>query len=245
MHTQCPHCQTVFRVTAAHLNIAQGHVRCSHCRNVFNATNYLLKQLPQQVASEQLNFNDNPTDFDEDDIPELLREDIYELPQKRSWGSFLVWSIMVILLAAMLAGQAMWVWQRDSILQHSQIRPWLERFCYNFLCALPPTRDVNRFSIQEHIAQVHPEIEHVIQFEATFINNAHFFQPYPELQLTFEDFNGNPLAQRRFKPAEYLPQPTHKPMPANASVHIKLDLSKMDKVIEDGNIVEGYSFEFF
>ena len=35
--TQCPHCQTSFRVTHHQLSVARGVVRCGHCLQVFNA----------------------------------------------------------------------------------------------------------------------------------------------------------------------------------------------------------------
>jgi predicted Zn finger-like uncharacterized protein len=248
MQTQCPYCQTIYRVSAAHLNIAQGHVRCSHCRNIFNASNHLVKQLSKQTVSDQSHVNEDIVIESQDfEIPDLLKEDIYEPSHGRSWGSFFFWGIVFIVLTATLAGQAMWVWQRDKILQHEEVRPWLERFCYTFLCTLPPTRDLKSFRMQEHVAQVHPDIDDAIQFEATFINNATFPQPYPDLQLTFEDANSNSLAQRRFKPIEYLQQPPQKDqqMRPKGSVHIKLILIDMGKVIEEGKIAEGYHFEFF
>lgn len=36
--TQCPHCQTTFRVTAAQLQAAAGAVRCGSCQHLFDAT---------------------------------------------------------------------------------------------------------------------------------------------------------------------------------------------------------------
>lgn len=42
--TQCPHCQTSFRVTHHQLNVARGVVRCGHCLQVFNAAKQLLEQ---------------------------------------------------------------------------------------------------------------------------------------------------------------------------------------------------------
>ncbi|MDM8566652.1 DUF3426 domain-containing protein [Candidatus Halobeggiatoa sp. HSG11] len=241
MHAQCPHCQTIFRVTAAHLNIAQGHVRCSHCRTIFNATNYLLSQLPKQATTTSKQSDD----FQEDEVPELLEEEIYE--EGRSWSSLFFWALMVILFGAILAGQYIWYWQPDKVLQHKEARPWLEKICYNFLCDLPPTYDTASFSMQDHIAQVHLEVDNAIQFEATFINTANFPQPYPHLQLTFEDYNGKPLAQRNFKPSEYLQHSLMKgqQMRPQASVHIKLELSDMDDFIEDNIVVSGYHFEFF
>ncbi|MDU9411948.1 DUF3426 domain-containing protein [Pseudomonas sp. zfem005] len=40
--TQCPHCQTSFRVSRAQLGAAQGAVRCGACLHVFNAAKQLL-----------------------------------------------------------------------------------------------------------------------------------------------------------------------------------------------------------
>ena len=37
MQTQCPHCETRFRVTESQVNAADGFVRCSICEEVFNA----------------------------------------------------------------------------------------------------------------------------------------------------------------------------------------------------------------
>lgn len=42
--TQCPHCQTSFRVTHHQLGVARGVVRCGHCLQVFNAAKQLLEQ---------------------------------------------------------------------------------------------------------------------------------------------------------------------------------------------------------
>ena len=45
MYTQCPHCQTCFRIAEAHLKIAKGKVRCGSCQEVFDATQNLFKNL--------------------------------------------------------------------------------------------------------------------------------------------------------------------------------------------------------
>jgi len=37
MQTQCPHCNTRFRVTESQITIADGFVRCSVCKEIFNA----------------------------------------------------------------------------------------------------------------------------------------------------------------------------------------------------------------
>jgi predicted Zn finger-like uncharacterized protein len=58
--TQCPHCQSRFRVNHAQLSVARGVVRCGSCLQVFNAARQLLEQrtgapepeLPDAIAVE-------------------------------------------------------------------------------------------------------------------------------------------------------------------------------------------------
>jgi predicted Zn finger-like uncharacterized protein len=51
--TQCPHCQTSFRVSHAQLSVARGAVRCGSCLQVFNAARQLLEQRSNQSAAAQ------------------------------------------------------------------------------------------------------------------------------------------------------------------------------------------------
>ena len=39
---------------------------------------------------------------------------------------------------------------------------------------------------------------------ASFRNDARWAQPWPDLELTLSDINGQPIAHRRFAPEEYL-----------------------------------------
>ncbi|CAM4049812.1 Zinc finger-domain-containing protein [Pseudomonas reidholzensis] len=48
--TQCPHCQTSFRVTHHQLSVARGVVRCGQCLQVFNAAKQLLEQNRANLA---------------------------------------------------------------------------------------------------------------------------------------------------------------------------------------------------
>ncbi|WP_044873897.1 DUF3426 domain-containing protein [Pseudomonas sp. LFM046] len=49
--TQCPHCQTSFRVSRAQLAVAHGAVRCGACLHVFNAAQQLLAAKGQSLAT--------------------------------------------------------------------------------------------------------------------------------------------------------------------------------------------------
>ncbi|WP_296258710.1 MULTISPECIES: DUF3426 domain-containing protein [unclassified Pseudomonas] len=52
--TQCPHCQTSFRVSHAQLSVARGMVRCGSCLQVFNAAKQLLEQSAAAKGDEAL-----------------------------------------------------------------------------------------------------------------------------------------------------------------------------------------------
>lgn len=58
MYTQCPHCDTLFRIQVADLKTAHGKVRCGHCGQIFNALRFLSEGLPEI-----------PTVFEEVELP--------------------------------------------------------------------------------------------------------------------------------------------------------------------------------
>lgn len=52
MYTQCPECQTAFRVTAQVLQQAAGRVRCGGCGNAFNALQSLSEEMPSSAPGD-------------------------------------------------------------------------------------------------------------------------------------------------------------------------------------------------
>lgn len=77
LQTQCPKCETRFRVTGEQLSVARGKVRCGNCMNVFNAIEHQAMPEspyaerststepapaapPESAEDEELVFEDNP-----------------------------------------------------------------------------------------------------------------------------------------------------------------------------------------
>ncbi|HEY6529482.1 MAG TPA: zinc-ribbon and DUF3426 domain-containing protein [Cellvibrionaceae bacterium] len=54
MITRCPQCATAFRITAAHLKLAQGSVRCGACFTIFNALENLSERTTQNSPASNL-----------------------------------------------------------------------------------------------------------------------------------------------------------------------------------------------
>lgn len=70
--TQCPKCQTSFRVTDAQLDIANGAVRCGSCLHIFNAPEHWLgesttPESPPSTKETTITSNDSFDDLLDDD----------------------------------------------------------------------------------------------------------------------------------------------------------------------------------
>ncbi|MXR38364.1 DUF3426 domain-containing protein [Craterilacuibacter sinensis] len=84
--TQCPQCQTRFKVSDEQLAVAGGFVRCGHCAHVFNASDFLQAMpgtlpvvAPSPLPSSADDFELELPDFDPADyLPETEKGDIAE-----------------------------------------------------------------------------------------------------------------------------------------------------------------------
>ena len=74
MFTQCPDCQTTFRVSTKVLQQADGRVRCGGCGNAFNALEHLAEDDKHEAESEDQAVEQTtaPDDFKTDHDKELL-----------------------------------------------------------------------------------------------------------------------------------------------------------------------------
>jgi predicted Zn finger-like uncharacterized protein len=75
MFTRCPKCQTVFRISAAVLQMADGDVRCGSCSEVFNALQTLVDDwsgtgLPAATVMPPVESDKRPADDFEFNVPE-------------------------------------------------------------------------------------------------------------------------------------------------------------------------------
>ena len=79
MHTRCPSCSTVFRVTSEQLRLKAGKVRCGHCQTVFNAFDQFESAAhsdapPTDTASRQIVPEASPSEPAAVCIPDALSE---------------------------------------------------------------------------------------------------------------------------------------------------------------------------
>lgn len=138
-------------------------------------------------------------------IPELLREDMERIAaETRARRRSVAYAGAALALLAALAAQYAWFMPRDVAQRYPQWRDELAGFCELTGCALPAERDPERIRILSRDVRVHPRYEGLLQITATLVNKAAYRQPYPRMQFTLYNVNGQPIAARIFAPSEYL-----------------------------------------
>nr|WP_246505703.1 DUF3426 domain-containing protein [Coralloluteibacterium stylophorae] len=118
-------------------------------------------------------------------------------------------------------------------------RPALERLCGVLGCTLPPWHAPQAFVMSARDIRPHPSVPDALLITASFRNGARFAQPWPEVELAMSDLDGQPIAQRRFMPREYLGG-----APAQALLAPGQSASVTLEVVDPGRRAVAFEFEF-
>lgn len=232
-YTRCPGCRTIFRVTAPQLALKAGQVRCGHCRTVFDGTAEIVSLAPQpRDAQEEADAGPptvtlrparalrpadepppartttSPASSTPATAPQPAGPDTdwenrfaWDKPRERRRGPWI--GTGAVLLALLLAGQAVWHF-RDAIAAHfPATRPVLVRMCEIAGCAIRPLRDVAALSIEASDLQADAAHKGLLILAATVRNRAGYAIAYPHLELTLTDAQDQPVVRRAFSPAEF------------------------------------------
>lgn len=116
----------------------------------------------------------------------------------------------------------------EALNQRASFAPFRPLVCRLLDCPVPPgSAHFGSLYSQELLIRTHPRVPDALEVSFLFRNDANAAQPFPGLELSFRDLNNALLANRLFRPAEYLP-PELRPlglMPPNSSVQILLELA--------------------
>lgn len=135
------------------------------------------------------------------------------------------WTLLALLLVLGLAAQTAY-YRFDTL---SKREPWRSTYgaiCPLLGCQLPPLIDLGAIRTSKLMVRSHPQAESALVVDAVLLNTAPFAQPFPDLQLSFADLKGQPVASRRFQPREYLQgeMAGRRLMPAGSPVHIAIEI---------------------
>ena len=174
-------------------------------------------------------------------IPKQLLEDFHpgqnQAPQH--YLSMTLWSLGSIVLMVIFLVQTVY-FKHNDLARVAPLRPWIESFCGYMSCDLTLPSDVRQLELVSQDIRSHPKVKNALLVTTTIINNAHFVQSYPGLQITFSDLNGQHVAMRRFAPYEYLSADIVKEagMPPNTPIQVELEM------MDPGSNAVNFEFDF-
>lgn len=277
MQIECPHCQTVFKLTDEQLQAADGMVRCGICHEVFNALIKhetqadLTRQSPEQTTAaeeptqagiqdletiasayseakkdkltdETFRPPDEPAstepaateptaiepavtepatgeqvagkqangDTDSDDlfdgVQSKLIPDEYRIPElKKNYSVWrdASWSFAILLLAISLFAEYTW-FNRNQLITHDELKPWIKQLCQHIDCNVLGLKDTREIEMIARNIYSHPNVSNALMVSVTLSNHAAFAQPYPDINIDFSDVRGKVVASRIFSPRDYM-----------------------------------------
>ncbi|MEQ6340825.1 MAG: zinc-ribbon domain-containing protein [Gammaproteobacteria bacterium] len=266
MYARCPHCSTIFRITALQLTVAQGWVRCGQCRSAFDALGNLADQAegfapvaasvpvtpvggaisPGPIEIESRANVAPPAEeaeeaFDLVNAPPITMYERAVEPEtvRSGWAGTLAWTSVNLFLIVLLVAQYVY-FTRDDLARYPELRPSLEAMCGVMGCEIPLMRDVKRISLVNRELRSHPDAANALLVKAALINNTSYPQPYPVLQLSLSTVTGQVVAARRFQPVEYLGKAINikEGMVPQKPVEVVLEL------VDPGQNAISFEFEF-
>jgi len=165
----------------------------------------------------------------DDEAPALFEEPL-PLRRKSLWRQPLLWGLFSLVAMLALAGQYVF-FHFDSLVNQERYRPWFASICPLIGCTVPSQVDLSQIRSSNLVVQSHPWFAGALMVDVILYNHATFAQPFPRLELEFSNLAGQPIALRRFTPAQYLAgeMQGQLQMPAQIPIHIALEIQDPGK----------------
>ena len=256
MYTRCPQCQTVFRITVTQLKARDGMVRCGRCQNVFRADQQLVerpakgeqksagstrKRSPRKTAGAgttrktpaRLGAGQEPPLTEAENaraetastetLPTLAPLEVPRRPRTRA----IYWLLGNLLLVLLLSAQGLVFYGPQLAHQVPALRATIDTLCGPLPCRRLPAINMRRLDLVETQVTPHPRYDRALRIKATLVNRAEMVQPYPQLEVSLIDSQGQLVARRTYGPREYLqkPEDVGKGLPPQVAVNMQLDIT--------------------
>jgi len=250
MQTKCPHCHTLFRITEAQVDMADGMVRCGFCKQVFDArakndpiedkqqdTQQQRRQQPEVSAQVEAEHESLLSAEPDDIAPDELRTDSNVRPY--STLATVAWSLAILALIATLAAEYIW-FNQPELLQDQRLEPLTAKLCELTDCEHLQMRDPSQIEMISRNVYTHPNEKDALMVSTTLVNHAPYAQPYPRVQIDFSNVRGALIASRRFIPEEYLQIDSEQLQLLQSGIPITFGL----EINDPGNEAITYEFSF-
>jgi predicted Zn finger-like uncharacterized protein len=254
VYTRCPQCQTVFRITTAQLKARDGMVRCGRCQHVFAADKHLMprpakntekgtrptsrrRATSKKPAESKKTAPPLPMTSTASTAPPFPAESSQPAtaPPSMTWlqpvrTRTIYWVAGCMLLLLLLTAQTLIFYGYDSARRMPALRPVVELLCGPLPCRKLWPIDMRHMDLVETQVAPHPRFDKALRLKATLVNRAAAVQPYPLLEVSLIDSQGQLVARRIYRPREYLskPEAIQSGLLPQVAVSIQLDITSPD-----------------
>lgn len=250
MHTRCPQCKTVFRVTSAQLKVREGMVRCGRCQHPFVADKHLVRKAAKLTsqgapAAARKRTSGKKNSVVESAKPKSVAHSLGQAdPELKAEAPThpevppltrplqiktrtIYWVAGSLLLLFLLAGQALIFYGYELARHTPMLRSSVDILCGPLPCRRLPLIDMRRMDLVETRVAPHPRYDKALRVKATLVNRAEIVQPYPLLEVSLIDSQGQLVARRTYPPREYLSKPEliQQGMPPQLAINVQLDIT--------------------
>ena len=255
METTCTQCKSRFRITESQLKAAYGKVCCGECGCVFNALTSLksydgelppeYREIADSASGDAVDEATQPV-VDFDNVPSApagaqlsLQQAMYGEEGHASLASSpLLWWVGILLLIALGLAQVVY-YQRYALIEDPRFQQQVINLCQVLPCAPEQFSNTEQIRLLERNVFTHPVTSGALMVTGSFVNQAPFPQRAPDLLISLFDIHGNLIANRVFKPAEYLLERRSRGVvEPDTPVQFRLE------IVDPGTDALTYEFEF-
>lgn len=151
----------------------------------------------------------------------------------------LAWPLGCVALVLLLAAQVTWA-ERTALYLNPSTHAWMAQVCATLGCRLPPIHDPARLALVSRDIRPDPRHPGALAITATLHNAAGFREAWPVVSVVLTDIDNQPVAMRRFRPAEYMPDRARR----NAGIPPGATVAVAFEVADPGPQARGFQFAF-
>lgn len=147
--------------------------------------------------------------------------------------------LLLFLLFLLIAlGLQIVIIEREALARHAVWRPAVSQLCLLAGCQLSSWRQPDAFVPVHQTIEADPDQEETLIVQLSFRNSAPWPQPWPQIELTLTDINGQVIGLRRFRPKDYVNSSQDTEIKANQTVSVEI------AVQEPAGKAAGFRFDF-
>jgi len=116
----------------------------------------------------------------------------------------LIWPFLGLLLIILAGLQSVYFLRNKIVSEYPQMKPLFIKACASLKCEIRLPKNLELLTIDGSDMQEDENYQDVVNFSSVIINNAHYPQALPNIELTITDLDDKPLVKRLVLPKEYL-----------------------------------------